>query len=257
MELKKKALDLNLENSQGYTPLMLACARGDQEMIGFLAENNVNPDIIHPTAGGVLIQACRNGGFSVVMLLLEKFPSLILSQGPKALLVSFEEEKKEILNALKKRVDANAVLAEAVHFCPAWIKKYLKNDGHVSFSASAVRDSLLIACTLKGPKAAQLLIDIMIAKGLSLDIAGEDGRSALMRACVEGSPDTLRHMLANGANPEYSGIENILPLSAVSIEFNKCKKVKMEKRLAEVLWLLLNKNKKMHEENRKLIFFPS
>lgn len=91
----------NTENNEGYSPLMLACYRGNNEVAGFLIENGSNVNASSPM-GTPLMAAVVKGNIEVAKLLMDKKADVNLTdaKGVTPLMYAVQFKNKELVTLL-------------------------------------------------------------------------------------------------------------------------------------------------------------
>jgi len=92
---------INEVNPHGFSPLILACYNGNEEMITFLLANNADLNYVSPE-GTVLMAATVKGNEKIVELLLKKKanPDLTNKDGTTALMYAIQFKNTSIINLL-------------------------------------------------------------------------------------------------------------------------------------------------------------
>lgn len=101
---------INSKNADGYTPLILACYKGNVDVVKFLVKNS-NTINIPSGMGTAMMAATYKGQAKIVKLLLENKanPNLTDQNGQNALMMAIIVKNKEIIELLlKSKIDLNA-----------------------------------------------------------------------------------------------------------------------------------------------------
>jgi ankyrin repeat protein len=76
--LIKAGADLEAEDKPGYTPLLLACANGTDDVLNFLIDQGCNPHHLNKEKANCLIEATRFNCIECIKVLLKRVPDLNL-----------------------------------------------------------------------------------------------------------------------------------------------------------------------------------
>lgn len=76
LELIESGIDLNAYNSDGNTPLIMASAIGNPQIVKILLENGADATLSPPEMDPPLIVAARQGSIAVIKLLIESGASV-------------------------------------------------------------------------------------------------------------------------------------------------------------------------------------
>lgn len=101
--MEKEPNCINKQNENGYTPLILACYRGNNELATFLVHKV--KDIDATSEMGTALMACSvKGNVEIAKLLLEKGsnPDLTDANGTSALIYATQFKNSELIKALLK-----------------------------------------------------------------------------------------------------------------------------------------------------------
>ena len=155
VESEADGFDINVTNKSGYSALFLAAMNGDCEMVKLLLRNGADPSLRDTVNGTALLRAVDFGQIDVVELLLN-------------------DERTEYED--------------------------LKNDGC----------DLLISASRHG---FAKIITLLHIKGVDLDGRDRTGQTALHYASLEGKLDVVQDLLALGANPAIEDNNGRTPLA--------------------------------------------
>jgi ankyrin repeat protein len=189
--LTRAGADATRADRYGVTPLYLACANGNADMIRLLLEAGADANSTDPTGETALMTAVRAGALGAVRVLLEA-GSTIDARDPTyqqtALMLAVRENHPEIVGLLVDRgaqVNARTRIGET----PKWIlPNSVPGFGH---GVGIVRGGL--------PE-----------RGSRAPIPG--GLSALLYAARDGRLDSVRILLAAGADINQPDANGITPL---------------------------------------------
>ena len=101
--MERKPNCINEQNENGYTPLILACYRGNNELAAFLVHKVKDIDALSEM--GTALMACAvKGNVQIAKLLLEKGcnPDLTDANGTTALIYATQFKNSELIKALLK-----------------------------------------------------------------------------------------------------------------------------------------------------------
>lgn len=189
-------------DTSGFTPLRLACGRGDQQIANLLLDYKATPDAEDLRA------AASRGLVQVVDRLLKKGISprknpidrlvplhwAALSNDPRIVdsLVAAGADPDE-----RDTQGRTALMACAAADCPAAAAALLKHDADVEAAIEDGRRPLMVAAQENSPK----VVALLLAHGAQVDAADQSGKTAIMYAA--GNPDvgTVRMLLEAGAKP--------------------------------------------------------
>jgi uncharacterized protein len=107
---KKDSLSLYKPNETGYTPLILACYRGNNEVANFLINKKITLDY-GSGLGTALMAATYKENTEIVKLLIEKGANINLTDanGQTVLMLAIFVKNKEIIQLLlNKKIDVEA-----------------------------------------------------------------------------------------------------------------------------------------------------
>ena len=107
--LKSWKLNVNKQNSDGVTPLMIASSKGYIEFI-LLLLGNADPNITDSKGSTALMYACKNGHYEVAAFLLMTYnadPSLTDNNGSTALCYAAKSGHNEVINVFLSNYDYN------------------------------------------------------------------------------------------------------------------------------------------------------
>ncbi len=181
-------IDVNAQNSAGYTALMAAAKNGQVDIANKLLEQKVSVDVQGHNGWTALMLAVENNQLAIVKALLAK-------------------------NADSNLQDNNGwtALMKAV---------YRGNTGCVvaiaDRSRQEVNRGLLIAALMGHKETAQALLD----RGAEIDSRAEDGRTPLMLAASKGNADLVAFFLHAGADPALTDNSGATAASLASLKGN-------------------------------------
>jgi ankyrin repeat protein len=102
------AFNPDYQNSEGLTPLMIACSKNNPDMVDLLLRNNFSIDLQDKKGNTALMLAVQKGNLEIVKAFLNKNPNLDLKnkKGNTALDIAksrliFSKNRKAIITALE------------------------------------------------------------------------------------------------------------------------------------------------------------
>ena len=116
--LKSNPKAFQLVNKEGFSPLILACYRGNNEVVKFLIDNGSDIDA-SSSMGTALMAAVVKGNDEIVKILLDKNADInaIDSNGTTALMYAVQFQNEELIKLLleykadKSKIDKNGKTA--------------------------------------------------------------------------------------------------------------------------------------------------
>jgi ankyrin repeat protein len=161
-------IDVNSQNSGGYTALMAAAKNGQLDVVNKLLQQKPNVDVQGYNGLTALMLAAENGQLSIVKALLAKNadPNLQDNNGWSALMKAVYRGHTDCVVAIADR------------------------------SRQEVNRGLLVAALMGHKETAKALLD----RGAEIDSRAEDGRTPLMLAASKGNADLVSFFLQAGAD---------------------------------------------------------
>ena len=165
-------IDINAQNSGGYTALMAAAKNGQVDVVNKLLERKANVNIQGYVGLTALMLAAENNQLSIVKALLSKNadPNLQDNNGWTALMKAVYRGNTDCVVAIADR------------------------------SRQEVNRGLLVAALMGHKETAKALLD----HGAEIDSRAEDGRTPLMLAVSKGNADLVSFFLREGADPSLA-----------------------------------------------------
>lgn len=223
--LASLSLSLDIPDEKGRTPLMLACADGNEEITKILLTAGANPNARGLDGWTALKAAAWNRRPACVKLLLSAGARLDdgkeqeANQNGTALIAAAsrnsEESVRLLLDAgadpeLHDWNGSTALIWAAVSSNEACARSLLEKGANPNTRSAAKRgETPLIAAATRGN--AQI-IKMLLKAGARLEDTDSNGRTPLMAAVDGGSEETVRALLVAGANPSEKDRTGIGPL---------------------------------------------
>eukprot|EP00929_Paragymnodinium_shiwhaense_P013180 TRINITY_DN121037_c0_g1_i1.p1 TRINITY_DN121037_c0_g1~~TRINITY_DN121037_c0_g1_i1.p1 ORF type:complete len:1164 (+),score=237.91 TRINITY_DN121037_c0_g1_i1:132-3623(+) len=221
--LAKRADPNHVRSTDGWTPLMAACAAGQESIVALLMEEGVSTDVVASDGFTPLLEASAGGHSDVVRILLEKGASASKAapDGTTALILACLHGHVEVVSLLlqygskvsQPTTKGFTALRAACGNGNASVTKLLLGHSAGDSAEDAVA-SLRLACANGHVQVVQLLLE----HGVSAESRSDDGTSMLMAACMSGHHEVAATLIAHGADPEKaldttkqkSGIKRVL-----------------------------------------------
>jgi ankyrin repeat protein len=181
-------IDINSQNSGGYTALMAAAKNGQVDVVNKLLEQKTNVDVQGYNGLTALMLAAENNQLSIVKALLAKNadPNLQDNNGWTALMKAVYRGHTDCVVAIADR------------------------------SRQEVNRGLLIAALMGRKETAKALLD----RGAEIDSRAEDGRTPLMLAASKGDADLVSFLLQAGADPSLTDKSGATAVSLAAAKGN-------------------------------------
>ena len=194
--LVRAGADAAAANDLGITPLMLACANGSLPVVRTLLDAGADPNAGPAGRETPLMAASRTGRADVVTLLLDRGANVNATETSRqqsALMWAASERHPDVVRVLIARgADVHARTVSNVG--------NRRGPGSRAGATVAGYTPLLFAARVGDARSAALLLDA----GAKVDVASDDGLSALARATVRGHTAAAIALLERGANPNVS-----------------------------------------------------
>ncbi|KAJ3195221.1 hypothetical protein HK101_000815 [Irineochytrium annulatum] len=194
-ELLRRGADVNTSDDDGITPIILACQKGDDKMFGLLLGSKAS--LKHTTTDGAtpLISCCASLICSRTMVekILEHTPGTIDvadNAGMTAIFHSVQTSNVEVFELLRTK---------------AKIDILTRRNWNLLHVASGQSDSML---------AAKVYDLLKPSPSFSIDAVTQGKMTALRVAAWYGHIDTVKLLLANGADPLLPDCYNVDPFMA-------------------------------------------
>jgi ankyrin repeat protein len=182
-------IDVNAQNSGGYTALMAAAKNGQVDGVNKLLEQKANIDVQGYNGLTALMLAAENNQLTIVKALLTKNADSNLqdNNGWTALMKA----------VYRGNTDCVVAIADRSH--------------------QEVNRGLLIAALMGHKETAKALLD----RGAEIDSRAEDGRTPLMLAASKGNADLVAFFLHAGADPALTDNSGATAASLASSKGNR------------------------------------
>ena len=171
--VSEKNGNLEVKNSMGNTPLMLATISGNIEVVKYLTSKKVNIDDKDLLGDTVIFHAISSGNLELVKMFIEKAVNLNATnaQGETPLSYAVTTGNSELVKIiLEKGINVD-----------------VKNQrGETPLSIAALNGDLN-------------LVSLLLKNGANLDIKNNQGNNAIVSAIGSGSLETTKFLLKNGA----------------------------------------------------------
>jgi len=210
--LLAKGASVNETNNDGATALVAAAYGGHVQAAEALLGGGADTALRDRAGRTALMASALGGNEAVTALLLERKadPQLEDENGMNALVYAASTGHDEVAAVLQKAgvtKGADLALAFAMRGCRMPLATSLLAAG-ASVTSDLNGDHLLILAAGANCPAG---VELLLSKGLTVDLATDEGMTALMRASREGFADMVELLLAKGADME---LKNKLDQSA-------------------------------------------
>ena len=187
--LDEKFVDINDLGENNETPLMIACKKGNREIVKFLLDNRAAYWFKNSTERNALMMACERGNKEIAQLFVEKEAQVnsATQKGWTPLMLacnSYESENSELVELL------------------------LKHGAHRDSHTTDGWTPFMIACS-RGHKK---IVELLLENGAKFDTENADGNTPLLIACGLGHTDIVKILLNKGAFPDALNDNNQTPL---------------------------------------------
>jgi ankyrin repeat protein len=198
-------VDINLQNNEGVTALILASTNGNKEIVRYLIDSGANLDI--QTKEGITALMCtKNEHKEVMRYLIDSGANLDIQSkgGVTVLMWASKKEHKELVRYLidsganldiqtKEGITALMFTSKNEH---KEVVRYLIDGGaNLDIQAKDGVTVLMIASTKGNKEVVRYLID----SGANLNIQTKEGESALILASTNGNKEIVKLLKENGA----------------------------------------------------------
>ncbi len=207
--LLAKGAPIDATNNDGATALVAAAYGGHAQATEALLAGGANTSVRDKAGRTALMASALGGNAAVTRLLLDRKADAQVddNNGMNALVYAASTGQDEIVALLQKAgvtKGSDMALAFAVRGCRIPLATSLLTSG-ASLKAELGGDHLLIlAAGANCPSA----IELLLSRGMDVNVANEDGMTALMRAAGEGYADIVALLLSKGADMELQNAKN-------------------------------------------------
>ena len=215
--LIRAGANVNAPNDLGVTPLMLASSNGSAPMVDKLLQARADPTVARPTGETALMMASRSGTVAVVRLLIAQGADVnaATTRGHTALMWAAAERHSDVVRVLAE-FGADVHARTKVQERPGRPAGYERKEPTVLSRFEAVNPAALPRDGDRDPPRPEggftsLLhavlagdadtVRVLVAAGANVDEVGPDGVTALMLALTKSHEETALFLLEQGADP--------------------------------------------------------
>lgn len=213
------AVDIELQDGMGYTPLALAAKSGHCRIAEILLSCGADIEAHNVHGETPLLVATRGKKSNMVKLLLEKGADIEARnhRGETPLIVAVDKEQSEMVKLLlEKGADVEAadehgctsLLAATYRGNTHLVELLLRNGADIEAAESDGYTPLLMA----GEYGDDLLIEALLRNGANIEATDSNGYSPLRAAVYMGNAHLVELLLRNGANIEAANSDGCTPL---------------------------------------------
>ena len=242
--LIKRGVNINIQNTAGITPLMMACSCSNStQVVELLLRNEANPNIQTEYSETALMLACETCNLEVTKLLLKAKanPNQQRTDGITALMFVAQQGHPDIVQQL---LEYGAEL-----------------NTHDKNGCTAIHHIMLLDDTETLQSSEKMMSDkfevlqLVITRGIDVNIKDGNGMTALMLASIVGFTEAVKLLLQAGADPN---IEHHIPVNEVFITSSlpKTHRIRFTALIfaclqmnSEIVKLLLKANANPNQEN--------
>lgn len=195
-ELVRSGINVNMrQDISGSSPLMVACAReGTDEIIEYLLDNGAEVNVKDRKGYTPLMWAAENSMEAVNMLIARGAEVKAVAEDGMTALI------KSVFGIISG--DITTAVCDTLISHGAEINSALKGGNTGGLTA------LLFASNKEMPE----LVEYLIFKGADVNRQADNGRTALMRASLEGDLGTVKILIEAGADPSLKDSEGFTAL---------------------------------------------
>ncbi len=193
--LKKEGFDVNKEDVDGATPLVMAIYKNNTEIIKVLLEKqDIDINKKESKYGTTpLIQAINNNNTEIAKLLLEKENIDINTQnmtGVSSLMIAIQKENTEIINLLLEKPGINLNLEHSIKWTAIifairenlhhLVKKLIDMGADINIIDNNSRTLLMLAAKLSRQPATDIILKLLLdKKKIDINTKDKNGKTAL------------------------------------------------------------------------------
>ena len=211
--------DVNYQNKDGWTALMVACQNGHYQVVELLLHNNADPNIQEEDGWTVLIFACENGHYQVVELLLHNNadPKVQEGDGWTALMFACQNGHYQVVELLlhnnadpnvKTKNGVTALMAACQNGHYQVVELLLHNNADPNVQTKDGVTALMFACQ----NGHYQVVELLLHNSADPKVQKEDGWTALMSACHNGHYQVVELLLHNNVDIFATTHDNLTAL---------------------------------------------
>ena len=169
--------NVNAKDMYGNTPLLLAVEKKDRETVKYLIDKGANVNVKNNNGDTPFMAAARNGDIETIKLLMSKG-----------------------VNVNSKDGKGNTILIEAINRNnDEMVKFLLENGANVNVRDKWMnKEKTALMLVIENYMPVEIM-EIMVAKGVELDVKDEDGNTALITAVQRNNIAAVKMLTAKGA----------------------------------------------------------
>ena len=169
--------NVNAKDMYGNTPLLLAVEKKDRETVKYLIDKGANVNVKNNNGDTPFMAAARNGDIETIKLLMSKG-----------------------VNVNSKDGKGNTILIEAINRNnDEMVKFLLENGANVNVRDKWMnKEKTALMLVIENYMPVEIM-EIMVAKGVELDVKDEDGNTALITAVQRNNIAAVKLLTAKGA----------------------------------------------------------
>lgn len=191
--LDKEGVD-NFRDSNGNTPLMLACSEGQVELVKVLLERGADVNLRNKDGSTALSWAAQNGNIEIGKALLQKGANVnTKAKGITPLSIALNEEHD------------------------AFAKFLLENGADADVKLQDGTSTLMVVC-MHGKDDDFGMIDLLLQKGVDINAKTMEGETPFSAALMLNKLKTAKYLLKRGAKARGSATALYNALSAGEID---------------------------------------
>ena len=202
----KHNVDVNKQDTAGWTALHVAVTLGQEDLVKLLLENGADPNLAN-AKGDIPLMTAAGGYLGMVEHLLEhkadpfqpdstgdSFLHFAIGFGATTLIEAFLQKGFDM--EMRGRYGRTPLMKAAHSQKDDLVVLLLKHGADPNVSDDYGLTPLMFACIGKCPSIVQMLLE----KGVEVNNADEDGDTALHHAASDDNMDVMNLLLSNGAD---------------------------------------------------------